>query len=196
VPFLTVLAPSERYHQERKQRHKQLTEWARQMISQVRHWLPNRVLVVVADSSYAALHLLAATARLPQPVTMITRLRLSAALYQPAPLARQGHAARHAKRPGTLWVPAELGRGAQRSGERLGADHHPLVWRSESPSACGLGDSGLVSHRVAARPTPLGADKRSGGQIRTPGLAEYGSEAVGASEGGMVRVALATGSDL
>ena len=32
LPFLTVLAPSERYHQERGQRHKQLTDWARQMI--------------------------------------------------------------------------------------------------------------------------------------------------------------------
>jgi hypothetical protein len=86
LPFLTVLAPSERYHQQRKQRHKQLTDWARQMIKQLRRWLPERLLVVVADSSYAALHLLAATAQLPQPVTMITRLRLDAALYQPAPL--------------------------------------------------------------------------------------------------------------
>jgi hypothetical protein len=85
LPFLTVLAPSERYHQERKQRHKQLTDWARQMLSQVRRWLPNRVLIVVADSSYAALELLAAAAQLPQPVTMITRLRLDAALYEPAP---------------------------------------------------------------------------------------------------------------
>lgn len=85
MPFLTVLAPSERYHQQRKQRHKQLTDWARQMISQVRHWLPGRLLVVVADSSYAALHLLAAAGQLPQPVTMITRLRLDAALYEPAP---------------------------------------------------------------------------------------------------------------
>src|SRR5215212_6922227 len=45
LPFLTVLAPSERYHQERGQRHKQLTDWARQMIAQVRAWLPERLLV-------------------------------------------------------------------------------------------------------------------------------------------------------
>lgn len=90
LPFLTVLAPSERYHQERKQRHKQLTDWARQMICQVRRWLPTRPLVVVADSSYAALELLAACQRLPQPVSVVTRLRLDAALYDPAP-ERQGH---------------------------------------------------------------------------------------------------------
>lgn len=39
---------------------KLLTDWARQMIIQVRTWLPDRMLVVVADSSYAALELLAA----------------------------------------------------------------------------------------------------------------------------------------
>ena len=32
LPFLTVLAPCERYHQEREMAHKKLTDWARQMI--------------------------------------------------------------------------------------------------------------------------------------------------------------------
>ena len=32
LPFLTVLVPSERYHQKVGRRHKKLTEWARQMI--------------------------------------------------------------------------------------------------------------------------------------------------------------------
>jgi DDE superfamily endonuclease len=90
LPFLTVLAPSERYHQERGMQHKQLTDWARQMIRQVRRWLPDRVLVVVADSSYAAIELLSACASLPRPVTMITRLRVDAALYDPAPPREQG----------------------------------------------------------------------------------------------------------
>src|SRR5512147_3203358 len=85
LPFLTVLAPSERYHQERGVRHKKLTDVARQMIFQVRRWLPNRTLVIVADSSYAVLELLSAAIGLPPPVTMITRLRLDAALYDPAP---------------------------------------------------------------------------------------------------------------
>lgn len=85
LPFLTVLAPSSRYHQERGKRHKQLTDWARQMITQLRAWLPERVLVVVADSSYAAIELLAACQTLSTPVTLVTRLRLDAALYDPAP---------------------------------------------------------------------------------------------------------------
>jgi hypothetical protein len=58
LPFLTVLAPSERYHQARNTRHKKLTDWARQMLRQVRRWLPDRTLVVVADAGYAVLDLL------------------------------------------------------------------------------------------------------------------------------------------
>lgn len=85
LPFLTVLAPSERYATERGQRHKKLTDWARQMIVQVRRWVPNRAIVLVADSGYAVLALFDRCARLAHPVTVITRLRLDAALYEPAP---------------------------------------------------------------------------------------------------------------
>lgn len=90
LPFLTVLAPSERYYQDSKRQYKLLTDWARQMMVQVRTWLPHRQLVVTADSSYAALELLAASQRLPEPVTMVTRLRLDAALYDPAPPRQAG----------------------------------------------------------------------------------------------------------
>ena len=88
LPFLTVLAPSERYYQQRARRHKKLTDWGRQMILQLRRWLPMRQLVVVADSTYAALELLARCGRLAHPVVMITRLRLDAALYDPVPPQR------------------------------------------------------------------------------------------------------------
>jgi hypothetical protein len=83
LPFLTALAPSERYSQERGRRHKALTDWARQLVLQARRWMPERTLVLVADSSFAALELLASLVR--QDVTCITRLRLDAALYTPAP---------------------------------------------------------------------------------------------------------------
>src|SRR5947208_4936051 len=90
LPFFTVLAPSERYNQQHRRRHKKLTDWGRQMICQLRRWLPDRSLVVVADNSYAVLELLACAAGLRQPVTVITRLRLDAALYDPAPLRQPG----------------------------------------------------------------------------------------------------------
>ena len=85
LPFLTVLAPSERYYQDRARGHKKLTDWARQMLLQVRRWLPMRKLVVVADSTYAAIDLLWRLTQLTNPVYMVTRLRLDAALYKPAP---------------------------------------------------------------------------------------------------------------
>ena len=99
LPFLTVLAPSERYAQHRKRRHKTLADWARQIVKQLRRWLPGRALVVVADSTYAVLELVAACAGLAEPVTVVTRLRLDAALYDPAP----------ARQPGTRGAPRKKG---------------------------------------------------------------------------------------
>jgi hypothetical protein len=84
LPFLTVLAPSERYYQASRRAHKKLTDWARQTLLQVRRWLPTRRLVVVADSGFAVITLLARLRRLPEPICMITRLRLDAQLYEPA----------------------------------------------------------------------------------------------------------------
>src|SRR6266496_858019 len=84
LPFLTVLAPSERYYQGKARQHKKLTAWARQMILQVRRWLPKHFLVVVADSSFAVIDLLWQLRQLANPICLITRLRLDAALYEPA----------------------------------------------------------------------------------------------------------------
>src|SRR3954468_9962214 len=88
LPFLTALAPSERYCRERGRRHKKLTDWARQMALQVRRWLPGREIVLLGDSSFAALDFLVTLAR--HGLTGITRLRLDAALYEPAPLRKPG----------------------------------------------------------------------------------------------------------
>src|SRR5215218_8984897 len=88
LPFLTALAPSERYCRERGRRHKKLTDWARQMALQARRWLPGREVVLLGDSSFAALDLLAALAR--HGLVCVTRLRLDAALYQPAPPRQPG----------------------------------------------------------------------------------------------------------
>ena len=82
LPVLTALCPSKRYYKERGRAHKKLSVWARQMIRQVKRWLPEREIIIVADSGFAALELLDAVRR---EVTMITRLRLDAALFEPAP---------------------------------------------------------------------------------------------------------------
>jgi len=82
LPFCSVLAPSERYYQKRGRRPNKLTDRARQLLLLVRRWVPERPIVVVADSSFAALELLDAARH---KLCMITRLRLDAALYDPAP---------------------------------------------------------------------------------------------------------------
>src|SRR5215213_11278038 len=88
LPFLTALAPSERHCRERGRRHKKLMDWARQMASQARRWLPGREVVLVGGSSFAALDFLAALAG--RGLVCVTRLRLDAALYEPAPMHRPG----------------------------------------------------------------------------------------------------------
>ncbi len=115
LPFLTALAPSERYDAERGRRHKALTDWAWQLLLVVRRWWPDRTIVAVADSGYASIRLLARCRALPQPITVITRLRLDAALYEPAPPR----------------VPGQIGRPRQK-GERLPT----LAARATDPATC------------------------------------------------------------
>jgi hypothetical protein len=87
----------------------------------VRRWYPEREIVAVADSTYTPLSSYSSRA-LPQalrnPITFITRLRLDAALYEPAPPRYPGQMGRPrlkgerlpnlsivAEDPTTLWTP-------------------------------------------------------------------------------------------
>ena len=60
------------------------------MVLQLRHWMPRRPLVLLGDSGSAVLDLLHFRQSLLQPVTFITRLRLDAGLYEPAPARLPG----------------------------------------------------------------------------------------------------------
>ncbi len=154
LPFLTVPAPSERCHQERGKRHKQLTDRARQMIFQVRQRLPERVLVVVADGSYAALELLAACQGVPNPVAVGHALAPGCGLVRPgvrAPSRATGSAAQEGR------AAADPGAAAQRPDHRLAARQRALVWRNDANGAAGIGNGGLAAQRLAAGERPLGA---------------------------------------
>lgn len=105
LPFLTILVPSERYNTAHRRRHKKLTDFARQAIRQVRRWLPKRKIVVVADSSFAALDLIAIIRR---HVCLVTRLRLDASLFEPAPERRPGQNGRPPKKGRRLPKLSEL----------------------------------------------------------------------------------------
>jgi DDE superfamily endonuclease len=95
LPFLTCLCPSQRYDEQRGRAHRKLTDRARQMLLLVARWLPGRDLVVTADGSFAALELLEAVRA---QVSVVTRLRLDAALYEPAPARRSQQTGRPRKK--------------------------------------------------------------------------------------------------
>jgi len=88
LPFLTCLAPSERFYMKKARTYKKLTDWGRQMVMQLRRWLPERQLVIVADSSFAVILWLFQLSQLPGKICLIVRFRMDAALYEPAPPRR------------------------------------------------------------------------------------------------------------
>ena len=121
LPFLSALAPSERYAAKQGKPHKKITEWAWQLLLVVRRWHPRREIVAVADRAYASLKLLDRCRKLSKPITFITRLRLDAALYEPALPRRPGQMGRPrmkgerlpnlseaAEDPGTIWESATI----------------------------------------------------------------------------------------
>ncbi|MHB8575706.1 MAG: hypothetical protein ACYDCQ_10290 [Dehalococcoidia bacterium] len=121
VPGLTALAPSARYAEAHGRQHQPITAWARQLLRLVRRWWPDRAIVAVADSSYAALDFLAACSAVRTPVSVITRLRLDVALYAPAPPRQPGQTGRPRRKgdrlptlaagaadPTTQWTPVTI----------------------------------------------------------------------------------------
>jgi hypothetical protein len=131
LPFLSTLAPSERFAAAQGRRHKKITEWAWQLLLVVRRWYPQREIVAVADRAYASLKLLDRCRRLRNPITFISRLRLDAALYEPAPPRRPHQIGRPrlkgerlpnlsevAEDPATVWKPVKIANWYG-SGERM-----------------------------------------------------------------------------
>lgn len=87
LPFLTLLAPSKRFYADTVRSSKTLLDWARQAVLQIHRWLPDRYIVLVADSAFAAVEFLA-TVR--HHVCVVTRLRLDANLFDFPPQKHKG----------------------------------------------------------------------------------------------------------
>lgn len=81
LPFLTVLAPSERYDEQRGRKHRKVLDKAAAMVRLVRWWLPDRDLVIVGDGAYASAAFAAYLQHFKRPVTLVSRFYLDAALY-------------------------------------------------------------------------------------------------------------------
>ncbi|HWE79084.1 MAG TPA: transposase [Pseudolabrys sp.] len=87
LPFLTLLAPSKRFYTGKSRAPKTLLDWARQAALQIHRWLPDRYIVLVADSAFAAIEFLAAVRN---HVCVVTRLRLDANLFAFPPPKHKG----------------------------------------------------------------------------------------------------------
>ncbi len=94
LPLMTALAPSARYDRRKGRRHQMVTDYARQMLTCLRRWLPDRDLVVVADGGYAKREFLRHCQGMSKPVVVVAKLRKDASLYQPAPARRPGQIGR------------------------------------------------------------------------------------------------------
>jgi DDE superfamily endonuclease len=151
LPFLTVLAPSERYHQKRQQRHKTLVNWGRQMLLQLRRWIPKRPIVLVVDSGYAALDFLGCLANRKQPITCITRLRLDAQLYAPAPPRRKGQIGRPRRKGARLPSLQQRLRDQKTKWSKVIVPH----WYSAGPRPIQVATGTAVWYRVGLPVVPL-----------------------------------------
>ena len=137
LPFLTVLAPSERFYAKGPRAPKTLLDWARQVALQIRRWLPGRSIVLVLDSTFAALEFLAAVRR---HACVITRLRLDANLFAPAPPRRKGPGrpplkgkrlpklSQHLADPATQWQPHTVALWYGRTNRRVEIATGTAVW--------------------------------------------------------------------
>jgi hypothetical protein len=171
LPFLSAQAPYERYAAERGKRHKPRTGWAWQLLLLVRRWQPEREVVAVADDEYASLKLLYCCRRLKNPITFITRLRLYAALYEPAPPRKPRQKGRPrlkyerlpnlsvaAEDPATVWMPLAVSNwygGRRRTAEVVSKT---ALWQQRG---------------LARRALAVGADPRSRRRVWAPSPAVH-----------------------
>ncbi len=141
LPFLTILAPSERFYEKTSRAHKKLTDVMRQGLRQVRRWLPHRHLVFIADQSYAVIEFLWQMTQLPNPITMVVRFRMDAALYEPAPPRKPKQMGRPRKKgkrlptllavaadPQTVWTKHVMRHWYGEVKRRIEFTSHTAVW--------------------------------------------------------------------
>ena len=91
LPFLTLLAPSERADQVAGKPHRTVVGWTIVMLRLVSRWRQRRPWILIGDGSYACV--LLAWECLTAQATLISRLRLDARLFafpQPVPPGRRG----------------------------------------------------------------------------------------------------------
>jgi DDE superfamily endonuclease len=146
VPCLPVLGPSERSQAERGRLQQQLPERARHSIRLLTRWVPERRLLFGGAGSFAVLALLHAVSPMPH-ARWLTRVRLDAEVWHPAPERPPGHQGRPRVQ------------GARRPSPHQRLDEPNTPW----PKMAGTQWSGGETREVEPDPEPWGWET-SGGQ--------------------------------
>lgn len=92
LPFMTILAPSQKSNEARGKKHKTAVDWAILAMRIISRWI-KRSFVFIGDGGFACIAL--GHARIKHNVTLVSRLRLDAALYHFAPTPTKGQRGRH-----------------------------------------------------------------------------------------------------
>ena len=168
LPFLTVLCPSERYYQARGRSHQPLLKRAQQMLCLLARWVPTRSVVVVADQAFSALAFLDAVRH---QGAVITRLRLDAALFVPAPpsTGRYGRPTALQRRPVT--DPPSAIRGSQDPLAK--ANDKRMVCHRKTHPPYRFGHGRVVSLRFATGAHPLAVGQTAQRVVPTPSIAQH-----------------------
>ena len=80
LPFMTILAPSKKANEKAGRKHKTSIDWTIIMLKVVCRWLKKRSWTLIGDGAYACMVL--ASECIANNVTLISRLRLDAQLYE------------------------------------------------------------------------------------------------------------------
>jgi len=121
LPVLTVALLSPKTSAKLGKRHHTSVARAGQLVSQVRRWHPERDIVVVGDGAFAAVPLIQHCQRKHIRVTLVSRLRFDARLFDPPGVQPKGKRGRKPKKgarqpkldkrledPHTEWVSVEV----------------------------------------------------------------------------------------
>lgn len=79
LPFMTILAPSKKYHEARVKKHKTSIDWTIIAVRIIARWL-KRPFILIGDGGFSCIHLGHACNK--NKVTLVSRLRLDASLYE------------------------------------------------------------------------------------------------------------------
>jgi hypothetical protein len=188
LPFLTLLAPSKRFYAGKMRAPKTLLDWARQAALQIHRWLPDRYIVLVADSAFAAIEFLAAVRN---HACVVTRLRLDANLFGFPPQKPKGRG-----RPPIKGKPHKKLSALIKDRKVSWKRYRVSLWYGRTNRLVDIASGTAVSQRRAPGADPLASRPRSQRRARTAGLPRHQPQRSSLRHPRLVRQSLAGRSNI